>query len=167
MWYLFLSAQFACKSTTSVSMVTKTMLLANTCFGGALVVGYSSFKSRSRIPEYHFNVWDSGECLSTPKGTRQTFATQLAIIFIMSEDPPKPQNTSKDAQANFENLPGHHFRNVGNSGSSSISSREAQAKVRNIAGHHFRNVEEPSSVRYDTQNMGITILIFFGAHSWA
>ena len=85
----------------------------------------------------------------------------------MSEGPKKAQKTSTDAQANFENLPGHHFRNVGNSGSSSISSREAQAKVRNMAGHHFRNVEEPSSGRYDTQNMGITIHIFFGARSWA
>ena len=98
---------------------------------------------------------------------RQTLATQLAIIFIMSEGRKKPEKTSKDAQTNFENLPGRHFRNVGNSGSSSISSREAQAKVRNIAGHHFRNVEEPSSGRYDTQNMGTTIHIFFGAHSWA
>ena len=50
-------------------MVTPKMLLANTSFGGALVVGYSSFKSRSRILEHHFNVWDSGECLSTPKGS--------------------------------------------------------------------------------------------------
>ena len=36
-----------------------------------------------------------------------------------------------------------------------------------LAGHHFRNVEEPSSGRYDNQNIGNTIHILFGAHSWA
>ena len=96
---------------------------------------------------------------------RQTFATQLAIIL-------PPQKTSKDAQANFENLPGHNCRTVGDSGEFFNQLRGSPgkafaAKVRNMAGHHFRNVEEPSSGRYDTQNMGITIHIFFGARSWA